>query len=105
MKYLILPIFAIGFLLSSCNKKIEKNEANLDQFVNTCMNEAKKNYSDVFSEDEINKYCSCSAEKALDNFTAGELLKLNAPKQYPELQERFLKTIEPCINDLSNKVK
>jgi len=101
MKKIIGSLFIIGLFMTSCNQKIEKSEENMKEFVTTCTNEAKKSYSETFTDQQINTYCECSAGKALDEFNAGELVKLNAPAQYPELQERMLKVIQPCIDDLA----
>ncbi len=96
-----LSFITISFLTISCNSKVEKSEANMKEFVSTCVNEAKSSYSGQFKDEDIEKYCNCAADKAIDQLKATEMVKLNAPGQFPELQEKFMKIIQPCIDDLS----
>lgn len=96
---LLLPLF-----FGSCNKKVEKSKKNIDEFVNSCIMEAKTSYgNEMFSNDDIKNYCTCAADKALGEFTTKEIDKLNHYEKYPELQERMEKIIEPCINELAAK--
>ena len=100
MKTTTLTIAFVALIATiSCNKKIEKNETNMKEFVNTCIEGAKGQYPGAITDLQIKEYCKCAGEKTLDNFTAAELIKLNAPAQYPELEQKMIKLVEPCINE------
>ena len=100
----LLFIFLLTLFTVSCNQKVEKSKKNIDDFVNSCMMEAKTSYgNDLFSNDDIQNYCKCAADKALGEFTAKEIDQLDDYEKHPELQVRLEKIIEPCINDLAKK--
>ena len=100
-------IFSTGILfLISCDKKVEKSNKNINDFVSSCVGEAKKSYSSILSEKDIFDYCNCAADKALDEFTTKDLSKLNNLDKHPDIQNRMAKAIEPCVEELSvNKNK
>lgn len=101
MKKIILGIFA-GFALIGCNAKADKNNAeHKAQAMTACEQAAITPGMSVAKQGLIKKYCDCSTDKMLDEFTYSEMLQMNSPSK--ELQDRLMKVIEPCMNDLKTK--
>lgn len=105
MKKLIPVAMLAVFMTVSCNQKVEKSEENLEVFISTCEQEAKKQTAGMFTDEDVTTYCTCAADKAMDEFSTAEMLKMNLPNADPELEQRMMKVVQPCIDDLSTKAK
>ena len=102
----IYVLFSIAFALMSCNN--EKGSANTDaarkQFLNECMAAVKKNVTASFNDTLAKEYCNCTADKVLPQLSQRELVDLGFGEN-PELQQRVLNMVQPCLEDYVNKSK
>lgn len=93
-----------GLALVGCNAKADKNNAeHKAQAMTACEQAAITPGMSTAQQEVIKKYCDCSTDKMLDEFTYAEMLQMNKPSK--ELQDRLMKVIEPCMNDLKTKSK
>ncbi|MDM1546389.1 MAG: hypothetical protein ACRC8Z_07110 [Empedobacter falsenii] len=101
MKKIILGLI-FGLTIVSCNSKADKHNAEQKaQAMTACEQAAITPGISAAKKELITKYCDCSTDKMMDEFTYTEMMQMNNPT--PELQERLMKLIEPCINDLKTK--
>ncbi|WP_413532338.1 hypothetical protein [Empedobacter brevis] len=101
MKNIIL-VTIFGLTIISCNAKADKNNSEQKaQAMIACENAATTEGMSAEKKELVKKYCDCSTDKMMDEFTYKEMLQMNNPT--PELQERLMKLIEPCMNDFNAK--
>ena len=101
MKKIILGLI-FGLTIFSCNAKGDKNNAEeKSQAMTACEQAAITPGISAAKKELITKYCDCSTDKMLDEFTYAEMMQMKNPS--PELQERLMNVIEPCMNDLKPK--
>lgn len=101
MKKIILGLI-FGLTIVSCNSKADKHNAEQKaQAMTACEQAVITPGISAAKKELITKYCDCSTDKMMDEFTHTEMMQMNNPT--PELQERLMKLIEPCINDLKTK--
>lgn len=102
MKRIILSL-VLGLTIVSCNSKADHNN-NVEfkkQALVACKNAAITPGMSIDQQELIKKYCECSTDKMLVEFTYEEMLQMDKPSK--ELQDRLLKVIEPCMDELKNK--
>lgn len=92
----------VGLSLVSCNNISDSNDKKLK---NEAMEACESNVIQAsMGKDEkavLKSYCNCSTDKMIGEFSTVELIQLNNPS--PELNERVMKLIAPCIKELEIK--
>ncbi|WP_313383865.1 hypothetical protein [Chishuiella sp.] len=102
MKKIVLLLTVITLIIS-CNSKPDKNNTVLkNETISYCEKVAIQEGMSESKKELVKKYCSCSSEKMIGEFTYAEMMQMKNPT--PELKSRLEKLVEPCLKDLTNNL-
>ena len=109
MKRILLASASAMLLLSSCGPSKEDIKKN---FVKSCLEGTKKEMAGMQSMPQmdamLNEYCSCSADKAVNNLSSSELKEIEK-NQESEKSRAALEKIKPqlqiCANEMMGKMQ
>ncbi|WP_313376299.1 hypothetical protein [Chishuiella sp.] len=99
MNKVVLLLMLVA-LIVSCNSKPDKNNTVLkNETISYCEKTAIQEGMSESKKELVKKYCTCSSEKMLGEFTYAEMMQMKNPT--PELKLRLEKLVEPCLKDLT----
>lgn len=98
-KNLIFALAATAFLFASCNSKdvVKRN------FVKKCKESIGQSGQAAEMQKDFEDYCNCAGDKVVEKFSAAEIIKMEKESE-AEMMKKMMPVIQPCINDLQQKV-
>lgn len=107
MKKLLLAglMVSVPFFVQADNEDLKKS------YSDKCKKEFRSKMNVQISDEDLQQFCDCNADKIFAKFTAEEIKKMDetlkngtvAEKQ--AVNEKITPVVMPCFNDIQTKIK